>query len=46
VVDHSLAAGTLHRVRIELPKRSFFVLRHKERYQSHAEKALLQAFQI
>jgi DNA-binding transcriptional LysR family regulator len=46
VVDHSLAAGTLHRVRIEMPKRSFFVLRHKERYQSHAEKALLQAFKI
>jgi DNA-binding transcriptional LysR family regulator len=46
VVDHSLAAGTLHRVRIELPKRSFFVLRHKERYQSHAEQALLKAFQI
>jgi DNA-binding transcriptional LysR family regulator len=46
VVDHSIAAGTLHRVRIELPKRSFFMLRHKERYQSHAEKALLQAFKI
>jgi DNA-binding transcriptional LysR family regulator len=46
VVDHSIAAGTLHRVRIELPKRSFFVLRHKERYQSHAEKALLQAFRV
>ena len=46
VVEHSLAAGTLHRVRIELPKRSFFVLRHKERYQSHAEQALLKAFQI
>jgi DNA-binding transcriptional LysR family regulator len=46
VVDHSIAAGTLHRVRIELPKRSFFVLRHKERYQSYAEKALLEAFKI
>jgi DNA-binding transcriptional LysR family regulator len=46
VVDHSLAAGTLHRVKIEMPKRSFFVLRHKERYQSHAEQALLKAFQI
>ena len=46
VVDHSIAAGTLHRVRIEMPKRSFFVLRHKERYQSHAEQALLQAFKI
>ena len=46
VVDHSLAAGTLHRVRIEMPKRSFFVVRHKDRYQSHAEQALLTAFQI
>ena len=46
VVDHSLAAGTLHRVRIEMPKRSFFVVRHRERYQSHAEQALLTAFQI
>jgi DNA-binding transcriptional LysR family regulator len=46
VVDHSLAADTLHRVRIEMPKRSFFVLRHKERYQSHAEQALLKAFGI
>jgi DNA-binding transcriptional LysR family regulator len=46
VAMHSLAAGTLHRVKIELPKRSFFVLRHKERYESLAEKALLKAFQI
>ena len=46
VVDHSLAAGTLHRVRIEMPKRCFFVVRHKDRYQSHAEQALLTAFQI
>ena len=46
VVDPSITAGTLHRVRIEMPKRSFYVLRHKERYQSHAEKALLQAFQV
>jgi DNA-binding transcriptional LysR family regulator len=40
VVVQSLAAGTLHRVKIDLPKRSFFVLRHKERYASQAEKAL------
>jgi hypothetical protein len=36
----SLAAGTLHRIKIDLPKRSFFALRHKERYASQAEKAL------
>jgi DNA-binding transcriptional LysR family regulator len=46
VAMHSLAAGTLHRVKVELPKRSFFVLRHNERYESLAEKALMKAFQI
>lgn len=46
VVAQSLKAGTLHRVRIELPRRSFFVLRHKERYASQAQKALLASFRI
>jgi DNA-binding transcriptional LysR family regulator len=46
VVAQSLAAGTLHRVRIDLPKRAFFVLRHKERYASQAEKALLASFRM
>jgi DNA-binding transcriptional LysR family regulator len=46
VVAQSLTAGTLHRVRIELPRRSFFVLRHKERYASQAQKALLVSFRI
>jgi DNA-binding transcriptional LysR family regulator len=46
VVAQSLAAGTLHRVRIELPRRAFFVLRHKERYASQAEQALLASFGI
>jgi len=46
VAMHSLAAGTLHRVKIELPKRSFLILRHKERYESLAEKALVKAFQV
>ncbi|WP_439925938.1 LysR substrate-binding domain-containing protein [Nitrobacter sp. JJSN] len=46
VVAQSLAARTLHRVKIELPRRSFFVLRHKERYASQAQKALLASFQI
>lgn len=44
VVVQSLAAGTLHRVNIDLPKRSFFALRHKERYASRAEKALFASF--
>jgi DNA-binding transcriptional LysR family regulator len=46
VVAQSLAAGALHRVKIELPRRAFFVLRHKERYASQAEKALLASFRI
>ena len=40
VVAQSLAAGALHRVKIDLPKRSFIALRHKERYASQAENAL------
>jgi DNA-binding transcriptional LysR family regulator len=46
VVAQSIAAGTLHRVRIELPRRAFFLLRHKERYASQAEQALLASFRI
>ena len=46
VVVQSLAAGTLHRVKIDLPKRSFFALRHKERYASQAEKALFASFRM
>ncbi|HTO65626.1 MAG TPA: LysR substrate-binding domain-containing protein [Bradyrhizobium sp.] len=46
VVARSLAAGALHRVKIELPTRSFFVVRHKERYASHAERALLSSFRM
>ncbi len=46
VAAQSLAAGTLHRVKIDLPKRPFFTLRHKERYASQAEKALLASFRI
>ena len=39
-----LAAGTLHRVQINLPKRSFFALRHNEHYASQAERALFASF--
>src|SRR6266576_823175 len=46
VVVQSLTAGTLHRVKIDLPKRSFFVLRHKERYASQAERALSASFRM
>jgi DNA-binding transcriptional LysR family regulator len=46
VVAQSLAGKSLHKVRFELPRRSFFVLRHKERYASQAEKALLSSFRI
>ena len=44
VVAQSLAAKTLHRVRIDLPRRSFYILRHKERYASQAERVLLATF--
>ncbi|ABD08290.1 transcriptional regulator, LysR family [Rhodopseudomonas palustris HaA2] len=43
VVAPSLAAGTLHRVRFELPRRSFCVLRHREHSGGQAEKAMLAA---
>jgi DNA-binding transcriptional LysR family regulator len=43
VVAPSITAGTLHRVRFDLPKRSFYILRHKERHASRAEEALLKA---
>ena len=46
VVAQSLAAKTLHRVLFELPKRSFYSLRHKERHSSQAEQALLRSFGI
>jgi DNA-binding transcriptional LysR family regulator len=46
VVAQSLAAGTLHRVKIDLPKRAFYALRHRERYASLAEKALLTSFRM
>jgi DNA-binding transcriptional LysR family regulator len=46
VVVQPLAAGTLHRVKIDLPKRWFFALRHKERYASQAERALFASFRV
>jgi DNA-binding transcriptional LysR family regulator len=40
VVERSIAATTLFRVEGELAKRSFYMLRHKERHISKAEAAL------
>ena len=45
VVTQSLTAKTLHRVRFDLPRRSFYILRHKERHASRIEQALLKSFQ-
>ena len=42
VVAPSLESGLLHRVRLDLPERTFDVLHHRERYQSLAARALLQ----
>ena len=44
VVAPSLAAKTLHRVKFDLPRRAFYVLRHKERHASRIEQALLKSF--
>jgi len=41
VVEKSLRANTLYRIDEDLAKRSFYVLRHKERHVSKAETALL-----
>jgi len=43
VAAPSIAARTLHRVRFDLPRRSFYLLRHKERHVSRAEDALLKS---
>ena len=42
VAASSLASKTLHQVRIALPKRSFFILRHAERYKTQVETAFLE----
>jgi DNA-binding transcriptional LysR family regulator len=45
VVKQSLSAKTLHRVKFDLPRRSFYILRHKERHASRIEQALLKSLQ-
>jgi DNA-binding transcriptional LysR family regulator len=42
VVARSLAAGTLSEIKLPLPTRSFFIVRHKERHTSNADRALLE----
>ena len=44
VAAPSLAAGTLKDIKIDLPRRSFYVVRHKERYTGNAERTLLDMF--
>ena len=46
VVARSLEAGVLHRVTFDLPRRAFYLLRHKERHASNAEAALRQSFGV
>lgn len=41
VVEPGIRGGLLHQIPFDWPERPFLVLRHKERYQSAAEKALL-----
>ena len=43
VAAPSIAAKTLHRVRFDLPRRSFYILRHKARHISRAEDVLLKS---
>ncbi len=43
VVAQSIAAKILHRVRFDLPRRSFYILRHKERHAGRIELALLKS---
>lgn len=46
VVEKSLAAKTLVRLEGEVAKRSFYILRHKERHVSKAEAALLASIGV
>jgi DNA-binding transcriptional LysR family regulator len=46
VVAQSITAKTLHRVRFDLPRRSFYILRHKERHVSRIEQALLKSLHV
>ncbi len=41
VVASAIEAGLLHRVKLDLPERAFYVLRHRERTHGRAAEALL-----
>ena len=41
VVASAIEAGLLFRVKLDLPERAFYVLRHRERAPGHAAEALL-----
>jgi len=43
VAAPSIAAKTLHRVRFDLPRRSFYILHHRDRHISRAEDTLLKS---
>jgi DNA-binding transcriptional LysR family regulator len=45
VVGASIKAGTLIASPLALPRRSFFLLRHKERYESQASRAFLRVIE-
>ena len=42
VVANAIKAGTLAAVKLDLPRRHFFVLRHKERYATKAAQAFVE----
>jgi hypothetical protein len=41
-VANAIKAGTLAAVKLALPRRHFFVLRHKERYATKAAQAFVE----
>jgi DNA-binding transcriptional LysR family regulator len=41
VVANAIKAGTLAAVKLDLPRRHFFVLRHRERYATKAARAMV-----
>ena len=42
VAAPSIEAGLIYSAKLKLPERSFYVLQHRERYQSNASRALLE----
>lgn len=46
VVARDIAAGVLTSIAVELPRREFALLRHKDRYQTTAERALIAMIRL